>query len=162
MHKQHAKSYAKASFSQVDSSVIVEAIYQPDKGISYELPLYLTSVVAGFPSPCDDYLEGKLDLNQYLITHPAAIFFVRACGDSMLNAGIHSGDLLIVDRALIPKHQSIVIAAVDGELTVKRLHKQGNCLLLVAENEQYAPLEINEHTELYIWGVVTNVIHSLC
>lgn len=162
MHEQNAKSYAKASFFQIDSSVFVEAIYQPDRGICHELPLYMMPVVAGFPSPCEDYLEGRLSLDQHLIKHPTATFFVRACGDSMLGAGIHSGDLLVVDRAVKPKHGNIVIAVVNGELTVKRLHKKGDRLLLVAENEQYQPLEINEYTDFQIWGVVTNAIHSLC
>lgn len=80
----------------------------------------------------------------------------------MVGAGIHSGDLLLVDRALKPKHSNIVIAVVNGELTVKRLHCSGESLLLVAENEHYQPLEINEHTDFQIWGVVTNAIHPLC
>lgn len=139
------------------------AIFQP-KSIApaCSLPLFMVPVAAGFPSPAEDYIEAQLDLNQYLIRHRAATFFVRASGNSMLGAGIYSGDLLIVDRAIQPADGNIIIAVVNGELTVKRLSKQGDRLLLVAENEQYAPLEINEHTEFHIWGVVTNVIHSLC
>ncbi len=128
----------------------------------YSAPLFEVPVAAGFPSPAEDYIEAQLDLNQYLIRHQAATFFVRASGDSMIGAGIHSGDLLIVDRAIQPTDGSIVIAVVNGELTVKRLSKTGDCLMLVAENEEYAPLEINEHTEFQIWGVVTNSIHPLC
>lgn len=143
--------------------VSIEQIYQltadsPD----YQLPLFMVAVVAGFPSPGDDHLEDRLSLDQFLIKHPAATFLVRACGDSMTGAGIYSGDLLIVDRALQPKHGNIVIAVVNGELTVKRLHCCGERLLLVAENENFQPLEINEHTDFQIWGVVTNAIHSLC
>lgn len=140
-----------------------DAIFQP-KSIApvCSFPLFLDAVAACFPSPAEDYIEAQLDLNQYLIRHRAATFFVRASGNSMLGAGIHSGDLLIVDRAIEPADGNIIIAVVNGELTVKRLSKTGDRLLLLAENEQYAPLEINEHTEFHIWGVVTNVIHSLC
>lgn len=125
------------------------------------LTLFTVPVAAGFPSPAEDYIEEQLDLNQYLIRHPAATFFVRACGDSMHGAGIYSGDLLIVDRAIEPVNGSVVIAVVNGELTVKRLSRDGECLILLAENDLYHPLEINEHTDFQIWGVVTNVIHSL-
>jgi DNA polymerase V len=128
----------------------------------YSAPLFMVPVAAGFPAPAEDYIEAQLDLNQYLIRHQAATFFVRASGDSMIGAGIHSGDLLVVDRAIQPTDGSVVIAVVNGELTVKRLFKKGDRLQLLAENEQYAPLEINEHTEFQIWGVVTNSIHSLC
>jgi len=125
------------------------------------LPLYGTRIRAGFPSPADDYVEGRLDLNQYLIPHPAATFFVRVAGDSMVGAGIHPGDLLLVDRALEPVDGRIVIAVVDGELTVKRLRLRAGAVQLLAENDGYAPLLITEAMEFVIWGVVTNVIHPL-
>ena len=139
----------------------VEAIYKPDCSTSCPLPLYVTPVSAGFPSPAEDYIEGKLDLNKHLIKHPSATFFVRVTGDSMIDVGIHDGDTLIVDRALEPHDGSIVIAVVDGELTVKRLRKKADELLLVAENKKYQPIAIHEETSFEIWGVVTNVIHSL-
>ena len=123
--------------------------------------LFMVPVAAGFPSPAEDYIEAKLDLNQHLIRHPEATFFVRASGDSMIGAGIHSGDLLVVDRAIEPADGSVVIAVVNGELTVKRLCQNGERLLLLPENDEYYPVEINEHTEFQIWGVVTNVIHPL-
>jgi DNA polymerase V len=139
----------------------VESIYKPDCSTSCPLPIYVTPVSAGFPSPAEDYIEGKLDLNKHLIKHPSATFFVRVTGDSMIDVGIHDGDTLIVDRALEPHDGSIVIAVVDGELTVKRLHKKADELLLVAENKKYQPITIHEETSFEIWGVVTNVIHSL-
>src|SRR3989338_6758465 len=104
---------------------------------SLALPLYSSSVRAGFPSPADDYIEKHLDLNNYLIKHPAATFLVRAQGDSMLNAGIHDGDILVVDRSLEPGHGRIVIAALNGELTVKRLYRHQGEVKLVAENPEY-------------------------
>ncbi|MBV8886055.1 MAG: translesion error-prone DNA polymerase V autoproteolytic subunit [Chroococcidiopsidaceae cyanobacterium CP_BM_RX_35] len=118
-------------------------------------------VSAGYPSPVEDYIEGQLDLNQYLIKHPTATFFVRVAGDSMIGVGIHSNDILVVDRALEPEQGSIIIAVVNGELTVKRLHQVGSQLVLLAENDKYQSLEINEHTDFQIWGVVTNVIHPV-
>jgi DNA polymerase V len=125
------------------------------------LPLFGSSVPAGFPSPADDHLESELDLNEYLIDHPAETFFVRAKGDSMQQAGIFDNDLLIVDRSLNPKDNDIVIAAVGGELTVKRLCiKHGQPWLLPA-NPNYQPIAIKEGSELYVWGVVVHAIHRM-
>ena len=95
-----------------------------------------------------------------MIKHPAATFIVIAVGDSMTNAGIHSGDLLIVDKSLAAVHGKIVIAAIDGELTVKRLARQNGCVQLVPENDQYPPIDISDQQDLVIWGVVTHVIHQ--
>ena len=123
------------------------------------LPLYLAPVSAGFPSPAEDYLDKALDLNELLVAHPAATFYVRASGDSMRDAGIHSGDILVVDRAVEPTHGRVVIAALNGELTVKRLRHTGGRLFLVPENPDYAPLEVSPEASFEIWGVVTFVIH---
>ena len=126
------------------------------------LPLFGTRVPAGFPSPADDYVEGRLDLNEYLIRHPAATFYVRVTGESMLGAGIHPGDLVVVDRALAPTHGRIVIAVVDGELTLKRLHlNAGGAVQLRSENLNYPPLILTEAMERAIWGVVTGVVRRL-
>lgn len=126
-----------------------------------ELPLYSSTVQAGFPSPADDDIESKLDLNNHLIQHPAATFFVRASGDSMKNAGIQSGDILIVDRSLEATHGKIVIAAVNGELTVKRLSRQNGKITLLAENPSYKAIKITDTQDFMIWGVVTCVIHQV-
>lgn len=123
--------------------------------------LYASTIKAGFPSPAEDYAEQHLDLNTHLIQHPAATFFLRVSGDSMINAGIFNGDLLIVDRSLEPSNGKIVIAAVNGELTVKRLKKTAEAIFLVAENDQYPPIELNDSDQIQIWGVVTNTIHAL-
>ena len=122
-------------------------------------PLYASRVKAGFPSPADDYIETYLDLNTHLIKHPAATFFVTASGDSMTGAGIHSGDMLIVDKSLNATHGKIVIAAIDGELTVKRLSQHEGRVQLLPENNQYKPIDITDEHNLVIWGVVTHVIH---
>lgn len=146
------------AFGLADS---VRDVYLPDLRTKLELPLQICSVPAGFPSPAEDYVEHKLDLNSYLITHPAATFFVRASGNSMTGANIHDGDLLIVDRALEATHDDIVIAVVQGEITVKRLHYLRGEIVLIPENDSYQEISINEYSELHIWGVVTNVIHCV-
>lgn len=127
----------------------------------FHLPIYSCTVQAGFPSPADDYMEGKLDLNEHLVKHPSATFFVRAAGYSMIKAGIHPGDILVVDRSLEAKHGKIVIAVVDGQLTVKRLHKSVQDTYLMPENEEFEPIRFEEDSEVVIWGVVTNVLHEV-
>ena len=118
-------------------------------------------VPAGFPSPAADYEEDKLDLNRHLVKNPVATFFVKVTGDSMIGAGIHHGDLLVVDRSLEPRDKNVVIAVVDGELTVKRIRINRRKIILVPENNNYVAQEITEETEFEVWGVVTNVIHQL-
>lgn len=127
---------------------------------AYSLPLYSSTVRAGFPSPADDHIESYLDLNQHFIKNPAATFFVIASGDSMTGAGIQSGDMLVVDRSLEATQGKIVIAAIDGELTVKRLSLQGGRVQLLPENEHYAPIDITDEQDLVIWGVVTQIIRQ--
>jgi len=124
-------------------------------------PLFCTRISAGFPSPADDYIENALDLNEYLIKHPAATFFVRVTGDSMIGAGINSGDILIVDRSVTAVNNSVIVAVLNGEFTVKRLVKRGSCIHLFPENPAYEPIEINNGSEFEVWGVVIHVIHSM-
>lgn len=125
------------------------------------LPLFISNIRAGFPSPTENTVDKALDLNELLIHHPEATFFVRVSGDSMIEAGIHPNDLLIVDRSLKPESGKIVIAAVDGEFTVKRLEINQNQITLFPENSDYEPMTIQEQQDFLIWGVVTNVIHQL-
>jgi DNA polymerase V len=127
----------------------------------YRLPFYQHTVSAGFPSPAADDMEDKLDLNELLIKHPAATFFLRVSGSSMIKAGIHHNDILVVDRSLEPVHGKIVIAVLNGELTVKRLHCTAGKVQLVAENNHYPPIDVTPEMEFCIWGVVTSVIHSV-
>ncbi|HEV2802403.1 MAG TPA: translesion error-prone DNA polymerase V autoproteolytic subunit [Pyrinomonadaceae bacterium] len=142
-------------------NTIVESVLWPERSTKWARPLFLASVSAGFPSPAEDYIEGRLDLNRHLIKHPAATFFVRVAGDSMIGAGIHPGDILVVDRALEPQDSNVVIAVIDGELTVKRISQRHGKLFLVPDNQAYEPLEILEEMEFEVWGVVTSVIHNL-
>lgn len=127
----------------------------------FQLPLYNSKVSAGFPSPADDYIEKQLDLNEYLIKHPTATFFVRVSGQSMIDAGIHENDILIVDRSITPANGKIVVVAMDGQLTVKRLNKKNGQLFLIPENKEFEPIEVKEGSEIHIWGIVTNVIHPV-
>lgn len=126
------------------------------------IPLYQSKVSAGFPSPAEDDLADKIDLNKFLVKHPATTFLVRANGDSMINAGIFANDILVVDRSIKPIDGKIAVVAIDGQLTVKRLKKNSDgTITLLAENPKYKPIEISEGSDMIIWGVVTNVIHSV-
>jgi len=125
------------------------------------LPLYLSRIRAGFPSPAEDYKDKNLDLNEHLIKNPASTFFVKVSGSSMINAGIKSGDLLIVDRSLEPKDKKVVVAIINGEFTVKRILRKGEKLFLAPENENFSPIEIKDGMDFEVWGVVTSVIHMV-
>ena len=124
------------------------------------LPLYSTQACCGFPSPADDYVQQFLDLNEHLIEHPAATFFVRAVGDSMIDAGIRSGDLLLVDKSVNPRNGDVVIAVIDGQHMVKRFLDDGDRMRLVSENPHQKPVEFQEGNEVSVWAVVLHVIHS--
>ncbi|GAA0685462.1 MULTISPECIES: translesion error-prone DNA polymerase V autoproteolytic subunit [Marinobacterium] len=125
---------------------------------SLTIPLFLDRVPAGFPSPAQDYIEKTLDLNDLCIRHPAATYFVRAEGDSMIEAGIFSGDILVVDRSLTAEHGDIVIASISGEMTVKQLETRPQVRLMPC-NPRYRALNVPEGCDLEIFGVVTNVVH---
>jgi DNA polymerase V len=125
------------------------------------LPLFSGKVAAGFPSPADDYVEKTLDLNDLLVKKPAATFFARAQGDSMLGAGIHPNDILVVDRSIEPVPGKIVICTLNGELVVKRLKRGAAQWILASENPYYPDIPLHEELDMVIWGVVTNVVHPL-
>jgi len=124
-------------------------------------PLILGEVTAGFPSPSDDHIDQHLSLDKYLVQHPAATFFVRARGQSMIQAGISTGDLLIVDRSLTPRNKAIIIAFLNGEFTVKRFLQEGKRIILQPENPQYKSYTIQTTDEFDVWGVVTTIIKSV-
>lgn len=123
-------------------------------------PLFSSKVVAGFPSPADDYIEAQLDLNEYLVIHRGATFFIRVKGDSMKDANIHDGNLLIVDKSIEPKHYNIVVAVVNGELAVKRLYKRRGTVKLLSANDAYPEILLNPESDLAVWGVVKHVVHT--
>jgi DNA polymerase V len=138
----------------------IRPCYRSSKDRTARLAFYDAAVPAGFPSPAQDHVGDILDLSAYLIRHPEATYFVRAQGDSMVDAGIFDGDLLIVDRALEPEDGSIVIAAIDGEFTVKRLRIHRGVPSLMPENFAYPMITLRDGQCLELFGVVAHVIHS--
>lgn len=125
------------------------------------IPAGLGRVSAGFPSPSQDYSDTKIDLTQMLIRDELSTFIVRVAGDSMEGAGIFDGDELIVDRSIEPRDGHVVVAIVDGEMTVKRLRVTANGVFLQAENTEYPDVEVAELSDLMIWGVATTCLHHL-
>ena len=137
-------------------------VYAPDFDAEVpSIPFYGASVAAGFPSPADDFVEKRLDLNELLINKPASTFFVRAQGESMLGAGINPDDILVVDRSAHAGVGKIVVCALDGELTVKRLRSKEGKLVLAPENPDFPDIPLTDGVEMVIWGVVTSVIHNV-
>lgn len=126
-----------------------------------ETPLFLSTIQAGFPSPADDYINKRLDLNEHLIKHPAATIFIKATDDSMIKAGIFEGDLLIVDKSLKPHDKKVVLASYDGSMVIRRLRVFKKRSYLISENPEYKPVELHADMEVEILGIVTNVIHPL-
>lgn len=144
---------------KTDGSIKVIYDVCVDKKLSR--PLVGPKIPAGFPSPAQDYIEGSLDLNEYLVAHPASTFFVRVDGYSMVNAGIYPDDILVVDRSLEPSSGKIVVAVYDGELTIKRLRIEKDHYFLLPENEEFEPICIGEDADFAVWGVVCWVIHKV-
>jgi len=134
--------------------------FTPDFTTQLDLPLAGTAIAAGFPSPAEEYLDLALDLNKELIKHPAATFYARVKGDSMVDAGIQDGDLLVIDKALEPKDGAIAVCYLDGEFTVKRLAVQEEGVFLMPANAEFKPIQITEENEFLVWGIVAYVIHK--
>ena len=134
-------------------------IYTYQEGEVKEYPYYLSKVQAGFPSPADDYIESRLTLDSHLIAHPEATFFVRATGNSMAPT-VKPNDLLIVDKSIEAQHGDIIIAAVSGDLTLKRLYHKEGIVKLLPDNPQFLPYTVTEEVDLVVWGVVIHIIHS--
>jgi DNA polymerase V len=124
------------------------------------LPLYSSRPQAGFPAPGDDQIERVLDINDLVVKHPATTFFVRVEGDSMEGAGIFSGDVLVVDRGVTPRDGLIVVAAVFGEMVVKRLRSMGQTHILASEKEGYEPITLTGNDDCFIWGVVVGSVRT--
>jgi|AntRauTorckE5430_2_1112549.scaffolds.fasta_scaffold44819_2 DNA polymerase V len=136
-------------------------IFPPDLSRSLDLPFVNQGISAGFPSPADDFLDIKIDLNREFIKNPNSTFYARVRGQSMVGAGLNNGDLLIIDRSLEPKNDKIAVCFVDGEFTVKRIKKEKDTVWLIPENEKYAPIQITADNEFVIWGMVTTVIKKV-
>ncbi|MFA6121730.1 MAG: translesion error-prone DNA polymerase V autoproteolytic subunit [Sideroxydans sp.] len=139
---------------QSPTAVLLPAIGRP----SIRVPLFSHAVPAGFPSPADDYVEGRLSLDEHLIANKDATFFVRARGKSMEGAGIQDGNILVVDKSITPKSGSIVVAFVDGEYTVKTFIKRAGKIVLRPENPSFSEIEFKDGQELQVWGVVVGTV----
>ncbi|MGK0374880.1 MAG: DNA polymerase V [Arenicella sp.] len=125
-----------------------------DNIVRLQIPLFSSTVAAGYPSPAEDHVDDTLDLNEYMVQRPDSTFMLRVEGESMKNVGIMPDDILVVDRSLKASHRKIIIAAIDGELTVKRLYHRGGLVKLLPENPAYPEIELESEAELVIWGVV--------
>lgn len=134
--------------------------FRPNLESEIRIPLIQDVVSAGFPSPAADFLETFIDLNKELCKNPLATFYVKVKGNSMIDAGIHDKDLLIVDRSLEPRNNKIAVCFIDGEFTVKRILLENKSLFLMPENINYQPIKITEENQLIIWGIVTYVIKA--
>jgi len=134
--------------------------YSSDIHTTLEFPM-IETIKAGFPSPADDFIEVPLDLNKALIKNPSATFFARVSGNSMEDANISDGDLLIIDRSIMPQDGKIAVCFIDGEFTVKRLQFKGDECFLLPANEKYKPIKVTRENEFIIWGIVTHVIKAM-
>ncbi len=128
--------------------------------MSLEIPMISDGIPAGFPSPAGDFIDLKIDLNRDLIQHPSATFFAKVSGESMMDAGIYDGDLIIIDRSLTPKDGDIAVCVIDSEFTIKRIKIESNCCWLVPANEKYEPILVTEDNQFLIWGIVAHSIKS--
>jgi DNA polymerase V len=138
----------------------VAGIYLPDRKTRWSRPLIMCRVSAGFPSPAEDYVEGRIDLNRDLIKHPLSTFYIRVAGDSMMPL-IHPGALLLVDRMVETKDDDVVIARINDDLCVKKLRIEDGVIWLLAENEAYPPIRITEEMDFEVWGRVMYTIQQL-
>ena len=134
-------------------------IYKFNNKKSVDIGLHVSSISAGFPSPAEDHIDVSLNLNDYLVKHPSSTFYIYVKGDSMIGSGIYDGDLMVVDRSLEPESNSIVVAVIDGEFTVKKIHKKNNQIYLLPDNKNYKPIHIKEGMDFQVWGIVTHSIH---
>lgn len=157
--KVHGQDGAESKVIRVPASQVHAIRQLLAQAQENAIPLYLSKVQAGFPSPADDYIERYLDLNTEYVKNPSATFMVTASGQSMIDAGIFDGDVLLVDRSLDATDGSIIIAALNGELTVKRLSKKASGVQLLPANPLFKPITITEELDMVIWGVVTLVLH---
>lgn len=135
--------------------------YGADVSTHLKLPFVANGISAGFPSPADDFLDINIDLNKHLIKNPSTTFYGRVRGDSMIDAGIHDGDLLIIDKSLEPTNNKIAICFIDGEFTVKRIKIEKDVVWLVAENKDYKPIKVTKDNDFIVWGIVINVVKYL-
>ena len=157
----NAIHHVNCALKNTKNDIIINSLSEFHGKRLQKMPLYGSSVSCGFASPAEDHVENQLSLDDYLISNPEATFFVRASGDSMIGAGIHDGDLLIIDRSIEVKSNHIVLAVVDTEFTIKRFFKKNNQIILKPENNRFSEITITKDQHFMVWGVVVHVIHHL-
>jgi DNA polymerase V len=135
-------------------------LYRAEADLALEIPYFSAGISAGFPSPALDFEDLKIDLNKHLIRNPSATFFGKVKGQSLKNAGIEDGDLMVIDRSVTPKNNKIAVVFLDGEFTAKRIERRGAELWLMPENDDYQPIRVGADSQFEVWGVVTHVIKS--
>ncbi len=135
--------------------------FSASTGMVLDLPLAGTEIHAGFPSPAEDFVDTSIDLNRELVKNPSATFYARVKGNSMIDAGIHDGDLIIIDKSLEPADGKIAVCFIDGEFTVKRIKIDRDCCWLLPANDDFNPIRVTEENEFLVWGIVIHVIRSL-
>jgi len=153
-------SFANMKLHSANSNYPLE-IFRISTNTPFRTSLAETGISAGFPSPADDFLDASIDLNKALIKNKEATFYGRVKGDSMIGAGIHDGDLLIIDKSIEPKNNKIAVCFIDGDFTVKRIKITKDIVWLIAENKNYQPLKVTKDNDFLIWGIVTHVIKSV-
>lgn len=143
--------------SKIHTSAHID-FYSADNQTELSLPYVKEGISAGFPSPANDFLDTSIDLNKELIRNPSSTFYGRVCGDSMRDAGIHDGDLLVIDKSLEPQNGKIAVCFIDGEFTVKKIKIEHDCIWLMPANESFKPIKVTKDNEFMVWGIVINVI----
>ena len=141
----------------MNCEIIQQAVYSSE--MDHALPLFLSKIHAGFPSPAEDFMDQKMNLNDHIIQNPKSTYYVKVSGDSMIGAGIFDGDILVVDRSVSISNNRIVIAMLEGDFLVKRLRVHNKKMYLISESSFYPPIEVTDKS-LTIWGVVTYSIHK--
>lgn len=135
--------------------------FHPDTKNQMEIPLAAGGIKAGFPSPAADFDETRISIDQIVVKNKTATFYAKANGNSMIDAGIDDGDILVIDRSIEATDNKIAVCVVDGEFTVKRIKKEADYLYLIAENKNFKPIKITEENEFLIWGIVTYVVKKI-
>lgn len=146
--------------AQIHTSKTLE-FYSVSTAVSLDLPMTETGIRAGFPSPAEDFTDISIDLNRELIKNPSATFYARVKGNSMIDAGISDGDLIIIDKSLEPTDGKIAVCFIDGEFTIKRIRVERDCCWLMPANEEFSPIRVTEENDFLVWGIVIHVIRSL-
>lgn len=159
MHKKNPTFVFVTVILKIHQSPSID-FYTADAVSALKLP-FIGGIAAGFPSPADDFMDTSIDLNKELIKNPSSTFYGRVKGNSMIDAGVANGDLLIIDKSLEPKNGMIAVCFLDGEFTIKRIKIENDCIWLVPANSDFSPIKVTAENDFLIWGIVLHIIKSL-